>query len=662
MSPPTPAERKKKIARFRAYNQARKMHAVQFRPPKAAFLFKIVPLLLHVNHPDLPGYIDDPACPCGIHHFRPRQSVPRELCQRYFPQLPSLARVLEAVEDPPPPAIHSLKTIGSIGTVAQTEKSDCDYWVSVRLAELGDHRPLLEKKCAAIEQWAATQGFEIHFFLMDIIQTRDNSFESRAEDESAGSSLKLLLKDELFRTHIVVAGKIPLWWLIPPGLTDDEYQSYVGDLVDKARINLNNFVDLGYLSAIPKAETFGACLWQMNKALDSPFKSVIKFAYLELLLGEEKDTHLRLFSDTIKCLVTFPEHLPAGDKPLEIPHIDPYLLLARDIVAFYQREKTEKKRDQFIRICLFLKCIEGMASDSGASRQSGRMSHVTRLMEEWDLLPDNLDHYLNYQHWTYRELVDLGARIHDYLINTYKRLRWYFRRFEREKTGLTITEHDIAVLGRKLFTFHHKKEGKVEYINTISRERMAMDEITLHVARLKGEDVFFAFQGEHTHLTIKDNKHRIIKRDPHLIRLLVWLQINGILTRHTTLHLTKNYLPVELADIQELTATLLATFPVINFSHISSDQLLAPERITQALAVVNFDKAPVRGNEEIRSTIVTCNSYGEYFVEDHATIAQYKAALVNLLTGHEVSRWNHNLEVYIPPQPEHHALKSILES
>ena len=153
--------------------------------------------------------------------------------------------------------------------------------------------------------------------------------------------------------YILVAGKMPLWWLIPPGLTEKEYRMYVDTLYKNKKINPNIFVDLGYLSDIPESEIFGACLWQMNKALDSPFKSVIKFAYLELLL-RDKDKTLPLFSDKIKCLVTFPEKLTNGkEDKLDLVDIDPYLLLAKEIVAFYQQEKTEQKRDGLIRECLF---------------------------------------------------------------------------------------------------------------------------------------------------------------------------------------------------------------------------------------------------------------------------------------------------------------------
>ena len=653
---------KEKIDRYLSYNQERKLNAVKFNETKAIFLFKIVPFLLHVNFKDLPGYIEDKDCPFGIQLFQAQKVINKDLFQHYFPNSTAMQKGAESPFSPEP-AIHSFTTIGSIGTIAQTEKSDCDYWVILQFSDLSPKKiALLQQKCQAIEQWADTCGFEIHLFLMDIQQTRDNSFESRAEEESAGSAMKLLLKDELFRTHILVAGKIFLWWLIPPELTEQEYKSYVQELPARHKLNMRNFIDLGYISGIPKAETFGACLWQMNKALDSPFKSVIKFAYLELILSN-KDRHKSpLVSDKIKRLVTFPESLADHDTPLELSAIDPYLLLARAIMAFYQASKSEGKRDQFIRACLFLKTLEGMESQKKSSSHANHLKSTIKLMEDWDLLPTPLDHYLNFKYWKYKNLVNEGTKVHDYLIATYKRLRWYLRNFEKEGTGITITERDIAVLGRKLFTFHQKKENKVDYIQSLSREIMAQDDITLHVTRSDGQDFFFALQGKYDHKSIKDNKDSLIKRETHLIRLLTSMIINGVLTGSTHLHLTKNYLPVDLSDIQALTAKILQTFPFIDVSHIPAEQLLKSEIVTQALAIINFDKLPVRGTKNIKSTIITVNSYGEYFINDYSTLAQYKSALLALLTQHEISRWNKNLDTFSPPQQDLHALQLMLET
>jgi len=652
---------KTKIERYRQYNEERITKATLFNPTKAAILFKGVPYLLHSNYPDLPGFIDNKECPCGIHGYEPEKMMPGDLFRKYFPTSSAMRTDAQPTQ-PAPPAIHSLKTIGSIGTVAQSALSDCDFWVSVRFKDLDKERlAMLREKCKGIEQWALKRGAEVHFFLMDIDQTKENSFESStADEESAGSAIKILLKDELFRTHILVAGKPVLWWLIPPGFTEDEYRAFVLTLAREHTINPNEFVDLGYLSDIPKAEIFGACLWQMNKALDSPFKSVIKFAYLELLLQQQTNT-LPLFSDKVKCLVTFPEKLADAKESMDLAEIDPYLLLSREIVAFYRRSQKDKKRDGLIRECLFLKTLEGMESQK--QTKFGQKSHLratTSMMEGWGLLPDNHEHFLQFRSWRFKDLISFGSTIHDYLLETYKRLRWFFKNFGPE-TKLTITERDLSILGRKLFTFYEKKEHKIEYIRSISRDMMAQEDITIHITKHAGKFSYFAFQGELDHNSVKTRVESVIRREDDLIHLVAWLLVNGILSSRTRLHLTKNFLPIDLVDIQQLTEAMVKTFPIIHFSQIAPEKLVQRETILRALVIVNFYKEPVKNAKNFRTSIMTENSYGEYFLQEYTTITQLKNAMRGLLTQHYVSRWNNNLEFFIPSQDEMHAIKTILE-
>jgi len=651
-----------KIARYRQYNDERIAKAITFNANKGNILFSTIPYLLHVNHPDLPGYVPNPACPHGIADYDPEKAISDELLRRCFPAC-SAPRSEEKPLKPEQCAILSLKTIGSIGTIAQSEKSDCDYWVSVHKAQLGEEGwEMLRDKCAGIEAWTAKKGLETHFFLMDISQTRDNSFESAAEEESAGSALKILLKDELFRTHVLVAGKPLLWWFIPPGLSEQQYRGLVTRLSKEKKLNPDAFVDLGYLSSIPKAEIFGACLWQMNKALDSPFKSVIKFAYLELLLRQQGN-NLPLFSDKVKQLVIFPEKLANRSEALELTEIDPYLLLAREIVAFYRQSQDEQaqKWDALIRQCLFLKTLEGVESRQQA--KFGEKSHLKEtmeLMETWDLLPEDHKNFLQFRYWPYKELVAFGARVHEYLLETYKRLRWIFKSYGKE-IGVTITERDISILGRKLFTFYEQKPGKIEYIRSVSRDFMAQKDITIHITKFEGTFYYYAFQGDLDHNTVKDRMDAVIRREDHLLRLITWLLVNGILAAQTRLHLTKNFLPIDLVDIQLLTETMIRTFPIVHFSHIAPQQLVQQENVLRALVVVNFFKDPIKGGKTFPTTIITENSYGEYFLHDHTTLVQLKNAMRTLLTRHYVSRWNNNLEFFIPPQDELNTIKNMLE-
>jgi len=550
-------------------------------------------------------------------------------------------------------------TIGSIGTIAQTYKSDCDYWVNIREPEIApEGRFLLEKKCRAIEEWASHFDCEIYFFLMDIDKTRDNNFDSKAEEESAGSALHLLLKDELFRSHIQVAGKMLLWWLIPPGLSQEEYRHYKKRLAASKCIDLDNFIDLGYIPAIPRSEIFGASLWQMNKALVSPFKSIIKFAYLELLLNTPPG-ETALLSDKIKLQITFPEALVDSDMPsLRVTDVDPYLLLARELTTFYQW-RSGKKYDEFMRICFFLKTMEGLDCQRQNPVSTRHLQRITTIMNDWGILPDDVEFYRDYKEWRVGQLITMGKKVHEYLSETYSRLRLIFKDMDKGEV-LTITEHDISVLGRKLFTLHDKKSGKVQFVKGVTTDSLMVEDITIHLSRYQGKDFFFAFQGEYDDIRIQENKEYIIKRETNLIHLLVWLVINRILTKESNVFLTKTYLPINLNDIKEILREIFNSFTIEHFSEIPAEDLLQPEIIVSALAVINFSKAPVKGSKNLETSIISKNSYGEYFIAEYHSLKQYKNALTLLLTKHFVSRWNNNLRVFIPEQPEKHLISNML--
>ncbi len=649
---------RKRIERYLAYNKSRKLKAIAFNETKATLLFKIIPFLLHANYPDLPGFIDDPECAFGIHLFSPRKLVDAALIRRMFPTSTCLD---ERTPNPfaVKPCIHSIKTIGSIGTIAQTEKSDCDYWISLRFDEISPAGlELLREKCRRLEAWGMEKEIEIHFFLMDIDQIRENRFDTATDEESAGSALKILLKDELFRTHILVAGKMLLWWLIPPGLSENEYREYSSRLKSHQTINSDHFIDLGYLAHLPPSEIFGACLWQMNKALDSPYKSVIKFAYLELLM-QDKNKRLPLFSAHIKSLVTFPEKISRKDRAkLPLAEIDPYLLLAREIVGFYLREAEDRKGADLIRECMFLKTLEGMASQKRIPGQQKRILLTMSLMRNWELLPRDHHHFSTIHEWSYRELVEFGNRIHGYLVDTYNRLRWIFHHIDHE-TRVDITERDLSVLGRKLFSFYEQKKGKIDYVKSISREAMAQEKLTFHVARVQDEDFYYVLQGDQTRTAIDTQAARIINRDSSLVRLVVWLAINHILTPGTELFLTKTYLPLNLVDIQQLCDAFFTNFPLVVFGHIAPEQLLAPEKLERALVVVNMGRKQVN-EKTLESEMITVNSYGEYFHHDFDSLVQLKNNMRLLLTRHFISRWNHNLDFLIPTQREQHRIKNLI--
>ncbi|MBW1792626.1 MAG: class I adenylate cyclase [Deltaproteobacteria bacterium] len=283
-----------------------------------------------------------------------------------------------------------------------------------------------------------------------------------------------------------------------------------------------------------------------------------------------------------------------------------------------------------------------------------------QLMKRWNLLPVNYKSLATLHTWQFKKQQETGKRVHAFLLATYTRLRDQQSAFQ-DNVDNTITQRDLSILGKKLFSFYENKPGKISYLHSLSRYDIGQQEITFHFSQQRGGNMYAVYQGRLGWEDIRKEKAILIHQEKDIVQLTVWLVINGIVQKKTQLHMVEHPFLVTLDDIQKLTDKLLATFPLISFSRISADEMLSNEKIIKALAVVNLHKEPVRGSKDLRSDIITQNNYGEYFVQRCSTLVQLKNTMRMLLTKYYVSRWNNNLDFFIPPQPEQHYIQNMLE-
>src|SRR5690606_34716232 len=108
----------------------------------------------------------------------------------------------------------------------------------------------LQRKCTALEEWAASQGAEAHFFLIDPARFTQGDRETRLTSDDCGTTQHYLLLDEFYRTAIWLAGRTPLWWLVPV-YEEARYAEYASTLLSKRFIRAEEVLDLGHLAHIP---------------------------------------------------------------------------------------------------------------------------------------------------------------------------------------------------------------------------------------------------------------------------------------------------------------------------------------------------------------------------------------------------------------------------
>jgi adenylate cyclase class 1 len=238
--------------------------------PQQDLFLCVLPLLFHCNHPMLPGYVSH-GTPCGISGFKPSKSdinygkaVSRSFC---------LTGGYHG-ED-----IWSIFLMGSVGTLAQSSHSDFDVWLCHKPGLPAAALKELEQKCQRIGQWARTLRLDVHFFPMDCDAFRAGAALS-LDAESSGSAQRMLLLDEFYRTALHLAGRLPLWWFIAPG-RETEYDNLARELLGKRFLYPDTVLDFGPVHSIPDGEFIGAGIWQLYKAIGSPYKSALKLLLLE---------------------------------------------------------------------------------------------------------------------------------------------------------------------------------------------------------------------------------------------------------------------------------------------------------------------------------------------------------------------------------------------
>ncbi|MFT5163270.1 MAG: adenylate cyclase class 1 [Alteromonadaceae bacterium] len=588
-----------RLLRVLRYNHNRIVKALALFPAKKRPLFNVVPFLLHVNDPAFPGYVDDPAILYGLTFYA--YSKAKQDLFEIFPENELL------IENPKPiwpkqRYIESLSLMGSIGTTAQSEKSDLDYWVCVDGGVVKDQKwDLLQQKLTLIEDWAWQQHqLEVHFFLSDIEKVRSNDFGA-ADGESAGSAQPTFLKNEYYSTTILISGKIPFWWLTPFDCTDELYDQQYASLQTSIDPNPEHFIDLGNIEKLQANEIFGATIWQLTKAMDSPFKSVLKMAKLEVSIdhAEKRLPLCNLLKQRVHMGVNI-------DKDLR--STDPYALMFDSIMEYYQQNNP--KFLELFKACMYIKSDCALTIRKVASKPDFKRAVMIDYVQEWQWKLDKVKNYDRVHDWEFQQVSLLGQKIHSFLIGCYRRLSAKLQDFEQ-----LVSDEDMTVIGRKIDSFYTVKKGKIPHLKRAFESGLMQKDVAITMELDLSFDTkqrWSAFRGRlHYPDTIKDNPC-FLKQSSDPVDLVLWCLFNRIINANTRFCLLQSKLPISPVDIAELMNDALVDYQPIRVSELAREQLLAPYQITHCLMVVNFSSHSSESEiETVR--VIYLTSWGEVY-------------------------------------------------
>lgn len=657
--------------RFLNLNQVRHQRTCAALPERQQQFLQVLPLLFHVNHPMLPGYISH-STPAGVYHYTPSNDELRlaKILARSFQYNRDLTEKNMAID--------ALFIMGSIGTIAQSDSSDLDVWVCHSLPSEHTFLPELERKCQLISQWAAQQiHLEVHFFLM-----RSDEFSTRRSQclssEASGSAQHYLLLDEFYRTALWLAGKIPLWWFIPVS-QEKNYSNYRDKLLGKRFINRDDVIDFGGLPNIPANEFIGAGIWQLYKAIESPYKSVLKLLLLEVyasneladittvnapVMNEGDAAKINLYQDSINEALSHQDKLtpppsdnhPVSGEPLALSFkraiyaqdpdadtLDPYVMVYHHIEEYLQKHNQLQRLD-LVRRCFYFKVNKPLSRASRQAHKTWQRKLLETLVTSWQWSSHQLHMLDNRAYWKAPHVINERALLVNELNHSYRLLSELSK---HQQSDIAISSEELIILGRKLHAAFERKAGKIEWINPgISRD-LSEDNLCFIREHNDNGESWQVVRGSQNDLAVRNIDVEPIKRSRSLLELLLWCHANEILASHTKSDVIGKQFLLSVNQKQQLILALQQWLPIpLTIEH---QQFTRPAAIERLLIIVNTGVEPqadlhkkgmqmlssqrdalgysgLRENLMINADVIQINSWGELICRHYAS-----DALVNCL-------------------------------
>jgi len=624
---------------FLAHNQRARERALDAFSLAQEDLFDLIPLLIHLTQRILPIERS------GDDHEIMDHTLLKKACSgisNYVPSPKSIAlakKHLRVDKLLPVPGkechIQGLFTIGSVGTIAQSQDSDIDYWVCVDTKTMPpEAQNLLKLKLASIERWAATHfGTEIHFFVMDPESIKEGRFGG-SDFESSGSAQSMMLKEEFYRTMILVAGKIPFWCVLP-GWTDTKQYPLLYSIASRFH---DDYLDLGHVSAIPPGEYFGASMWQLFKSLKSPYKSVMKMALLEKYIHEGKQG--LLLCDLLK------QRRASGKTHFR--REDPYILLFEETTHHYLKTDQTDTMD-LIRLCFFLKLSIASSKQLDSSVFKIRKLVIKKCMENYGWKLEELHDLGQFSQWPFKKVLELSERTNRFMIRTYNKLSKLLS--ASSESGTLITAEDLTVLGRKMFVQFADQPHKVKTLPHTVRGRNLLGQLYIHYRQPQGKsptwDIFPFYDKD---IMAKSNVLAILKDVARIEDVAAFSIHNGIYTSGTLFTLLPNPTSVSAQDFLHLLKEVNDFFPYGESDSVDPSSYLEPVRIRRLYLIVNFALGK-KADLIYEFAIIYTTTWGEMYCrtyKDPAGISKASDALKKIEDDLGLTCHDANIGCYVP--------------
>ncbi len=431
---------------FSNHNIVRMREALRYLSGSSLELFIKIPFFIHVNSPEIPGYVKDKDAPWGIYNFE-ASGFYREVLEKKLMSEDQISK-----SRPASPCVMGLYHIGSLGTFTQSAASDFDYWVIIDKTQFSELRYYnLEKKLNKIVKFSReVHRQKVSFFIMDRSDIKNDIYAGYDEVETM-TAPKVFLKEEFYRTFLMIAGKIPLWALVPPGSSSRTCQSLKKAMASLPALKSlsKGVIDLGVPAPPKDLDILKGILWHICKSRSDPVKAMIKAAMI-FSYGPGTPEEEVLLCDKIKA-----GYAGAG---IDDYRADPYRLVFDRII--HHHRQTDPKGLNLIKNAIFFRLC-GYPDVKAPEKNSPKRALLDRYIREWNLSQVQVNKLLAFCKWAEPEKQLLEKTVMERLEKMVSHMK---KRLDREPREMSLSEtekRNFKILSNKAEARLKQSEKKI---------------------------------------------------------------------------------------------------------------------------------------------------------------------------------------------------------
>ncbi|MDT8370708.1 MAG: class I adenylate cyclase [Gammaproteobacteria bacterium] len=342
---------------FNAHNRSRIERLLELAPPAHQTFLQFLPLIFQSNDSALPCYVE--GAPFGIVDYQPSNKL-LALAKKNHP---TLSYSKHAFRHYP---IQGLYLINDVGALYYPDDPQFDLWLIYSSDNTEQQIQLLKTKLHDSISLAKSLGIKLNARLLNDTAIKEYKIES---DDL----------DRFYSSGLILAGSIPLWWLLTPEQELD-YQTYARQLISTPPVDaaILDFGPLEKHSASVLVDTaIKASLAALNYGLP---------CFLELFFQQTLLDHL---SDNLWLSPRYKQAIYS--KETNTFFCEP-LILKYELVS----EKISSEFIPYLQRSLYLLANERLSSKVTSPRFPWRRDNMADLVNQWQ--------------WNKQELAELDQR------------------------------------------------------------------------------------------------------------------------------------------------------------------------------------------------------------------------------------------------------------